>query len=561
MSTLLTLLTPPRIESGYQGGFWKHDTLYTLACAHAERDPTALAFRDRFRDITYRDLLNATDALALDLHQRGVRPGQRVAVWLPSRLETALTLLACSRNGYVCCPSLHRDHTVGEVVALLGRVRAVALVAQIGYGADADREDLFNRASEISSLRHVYRLGPLNADEAAMPPFATVIDSASPDDPGPIAEAEPERVVYVAFTSGTTGEPKGVMHSDNTLLANARALTTDWHLDDQSVIYTMSPLSHNLGIGSLIGALTIGGQLVVHDLPSGESLFARLASTAASFLVGVPTHAFDLLQELKAEPTRKLPNLTGFRISGAAVSRSVVEGLIQHGIKPQSGYGMTESCSNNYTLPHDSVARIVETSGRAAPGYEIKIWKREDPNLEAPVGEVGQIGGRGSSLMLGYFDDQNATEDAFNATGWFMTGDLGWMDADGYLRVTGREKEIIIRGGHNIFPARIEALAMRHEAVVRAAALPVADARLGEKVCLAVTLKSPGQVPVEDLLQHLDSAGLSKFDMPEYFLEIDDIPLTASGKILKRELVTWIQERRVDPTPVRWTPSTHRQRR
>jgi acyl-CoA synthetase len=154
--------------------------------------------------------------------------------------------------------------------------------------------------------------------------------------------------------------------------------------------------------------------------------------------------------------------------------------------------------------------------------------------------------------MLGYFDDQAATEDAFNKDRWFMTGDLGQLDANGYLRITGRLKDIIIRGGHNIHPARIEALAMRHAAVARAAAVPIPDARLGEKVCLAVMFRVGRSVAPADLLAHLDAAGLSKYDMPEYFLQVDEIPLTPNGKMRKRDIVEWIAQGRVKPEPVRW---------
>jgi acyl-CoA synthetase len=212
---------------------------------------------------------------------------------------------------------------------------------------------------------------------------------------------------------------------------------------------------------------------------------------------------------------------------------------------------MTEACSHHYTMPHDRPELIAETSGLACAGYEVRIWSREDQNAQAPAGEVGQIGGRGASLMLGYFDDPNSTEDSFNTQGWFMTGDLGRVDGEGYLTITGRRKDVIIRGGHNIFPARIEALAMRHDAVERAAAVPVADPRLGEKVCLAVTLRPGRDVEGEALLQHLDDAGLSKYDMPEYFLRLDQMPLTSNGKVLKRDLNAWIEEDRVKPKPVR----------
>jgi acyl-CoA synthetase len=342
------------------------------------------------------------------------------------------------------------------------------------------------------------------------------------------------------------------MHSDNTLLANARALAADWSIDRDAVVYSLSPLSHNLGFGAMVMALAVGGELVVNDLPRGASLADRVLETGTSFLVGVPTHAIDLLRELRQRGLRGLGRLKGFRISGAAVPGDVVAQLIANGVMPQSGYGMTETCSHQYTLPSDDPSLIIETSGRACPGYEIRIWRTDDPDMEATVGEVGQIGGRGASLMLGYFDDQAATESAFNAHGWFMTGDLGALDANGYLRITGRRKDVIIRGGHNIHPARIEALAMKHDAVERAAAVPVADERLGEKVCLAVMLRAGRRLDAEALLAHLDAAGLSKYDMPEYLLDLDEIPLTPTGKVRKLDIVGWIAEGRVTPVPVRW---------
>src|SRR6185503_15673880 len=291
-----------------------------------------------------------------------------------------------------------------------------------------------------------------------------------------------------------------------------------WSVGNSSVVYTLSPLSHNLGFGAQVMALAMGSELVINDLPRGASLADRILETNTSFLVGVPPNAIDLLAEMQKRRLNGLGRLTGFRISGSAVPSEVVAGLIAQGIKPQTGYGMTENCSHQYTLPNDDAKLIIETSGKTCPGYELRIFKADDPDTEAGPGEVGQIGGRGSSLMLGYFDDQTATEDAFNKSGWFMTGDLGTLDANGYLRIAGRSKDIIIRGGHNIHPARIEELATRHAAVQRAAAVPMKDARLGEKVCLAVVTRAGADVAPGELLAHLDAAGLSKYDMPEYFL-------------------------------------------
>ncbi len=590
MNAMLTLLSNELIKKYYAAGFWRDDTIYSLVRGHAVRAPESFAVRDCFRRVSYRELSHAADALAADLASHGVKQGERVSVWLPSRIEGVIALLACSRNGYVCCPSLHRDHTMGEVVELIVRTRSAAFIGQAGFGADGDRRDIFEELAVFPFMRHVYRFAPHYPPPARearggegrrrmgpgweelsslqVPPtpdpspplrYASRGEgsgNASPSDQLSAYEPVPTRnanqIVYLAFTSGTTGKPKGVMHSDNTLLANARQLAMDWSIGPDSVIYSLSPLSHNLGFGAQVMALAVGGELVINDLPKGASLVDRILDTGASFLVGVPAHAVDLLAEMRERGLNGLGRLKGFRISGAAAPREVVAGLIGQGIIPQSGYGMTENCSHQYTLPNDDPKLIVETSGRTCPGYELRIFKTGDSDMPAPPGETGQIGGRGASLMLGYFDDQAATENAFNRDGWFMTGDLGQLDANGYLRITGRLKDIIIRGGHNIHPAHIEALAMKHTAIARAAAVPIPDTRLGEKVCLVVMFRAGYSVAPAELLAHLDAAGLSKYDMPEYFLKVEEIPLTPNGKMRKRDIAELIAQGRVIPEPVRF---------
>ena len=556
-NTVLTLLNQPDSRSFYEAGYWQADTIYGLVRRTAELSPEKLAVRERCRQVSYRELVDAADRLAATLDREGLRPGMRVAAWLPSRVETAVVILACSRNGYVCCPSLHRDHTVGEIVRLLGRTRAAALIAERGYGANAGRSDIFEEAAAVESLRFVLPLeplsgpaadGPARGGEALLPSLAPAAKQAEP-------RTDPDSVVYLAFTSGTTGEPKGVMHSDNTLLAPVRAVAKDWSLSGDTIVYSLSPLSHNLGFGAMILALTQGGELVVHDLPRGASLADRLAETGTTFLFGVPTHAIDLLGELRQRPTVSLDRLKGFRISGAPVPPVVAQELLDHGIVPQSGYGMTEAGSHHYTSPDDAPERIVGSSGRACAGYEVRIFSQEDPDAEASAGQIGQICGRGASLMLGYFDDQLTTEASFNASGWFMTGDLGWLDDGGYLHISGRKKDLIIRGGHNIYPSKIENLALRHDDVAQAAAIPVPDARLGEKVCLVVTGAGGRQVDPEQLLAHLARVGLSKYDMPEYFAQVPAMPLMPSGKVLKRRLQEQVAEGSLSPTPIRFRPT------
>jgi acyl-CoA synthetase (AMP-forming)/AMP-acid ligase II len=543
---VLTLLSHERLSQTYASGHWRDDTLFSLAHAHAQRTPEKISVRDSFGALTYKDLVARANALAGALDEAGLRQGDRVAVWLSSRIETAVALVACSRNGYACCPSLHRDHMSGDVVELLRRMRASAFIGETGYGADGARASIFDRLAEVETLKASFAL----SGSGARPDKELPVSFAGSGNP---VNADPNVLVYLAFTSGTTGRPKGVMHSDNTLLAAARAMIRDWRFDEKTIIYTMSPLSHNLGLGSLVMTLATGGELVIHDVPRGTSTLDRIVDVGATFIVGVPTHAVDLLAEIKARDV--VPKtVKGFRISGASAPREVVAELLRYGVVPQSGYGMTEAGSHHYTRIDDDTDRIVQTSGRVCDGYEVKIWSADRLDVEVPTGDIGQIGGRGASLMLGYFDDQSANDEAFNGHGWFMTGDLGRIDKDGYIQITGRKKDLIIRGGHNIFPAHIENLAMQHPTVARAAALPVPDHRLGEKVCLAVELRPGKDLDPLDLLGYLDQSGLSRYDMPEYFLKLDSIPLTASGKIRKIDLIEQVAAGTVVPQPVRWAP-------
>ncbi|MGH7095374.1 MAG: class I adenylate-forming enzyme family protein, partial [Stellaceae bacterium] len=225
---------------------------------------------------------------------------------------------------------------------------------------------------------------------------------------------------------------------------------------------------------------------------------------------------------------------------------------LDRGVIPQNVYGMSENSSHQYTLPDDPPETIVATCGKACRAYEIRLFDQENPDIEVARGEIGEIGGKGACLMLGYFDNQEATEESFNRGGWFLSGDLGRFDAAGNLEIVGRKKDLIIRGGHNIHPARIEELAMRHHAVARCAAFAVADHRLGEKLCLSVIWHEGESGVADEMLAHLHAQGLSRYDMPEYFIAMAAYPLTASGKILKRELVEWAKSGRIAPVAVRW---------
>src|SRR5437763_8094734 len=291
-NTLLTLHDPEAARRYYAEGLWRQDTLYTLAAGHAAQRPDEFALRDSRKRLTWAELQAMADAVAAEVDEAGLKRGERVAVWLPNRIEAVAVLLACSRQGYVCNPSLHRNYTVAEIVELLERTRAAVLFAQPGYGGDAKTADIFSAAAELPSLRHLCTLGNEPPEAAPFP---------QPDGTRtlPPVDRNPDKVTYLAFTSGTTGTPKGVMHSDNTLLANARAMVEDWHHDERTVLLSLSPLSHHIAAVAIAQAMVAGMELVVNNPPTGMTPLDWLLETGATYVMGVPTHAMDILGEMR----------------------------------------------------------------------------------------------------------------------------------------------------------------------------------------------------------------------------------------------------------------------
>lgn len=532
MRPFLTLHHPAAAARYYEQGLWRSETFYALAARHAQGRPDAIAVQDGRRALSWRELIRWVDGVAADLRTYGLVGGDRVSIWMSNRIEAIVTFLACSREGFACNPSLHRTYTCAEIGQLLSRLSARALITEPGWGADRARADFDAVLAGVPTLKVVY------TPESFPAP--------APNKTPPVSD--PDKVTYLAFTSGTTGVPKCVMHSDNTLLANARDLVRDWGHGPDTVLLSLSPLSHHIAWVAVAQWVLSGCRLVTDDPPASMSRLDWIVSTRATYVMGVPTHAMDILAEQRARGMERLGEVRVFYMAGAPIPPSVAQAFVAQSIKPQNVYGMTENSSHQYTHPADGTRVIVETCGRGGRAYEIRLFDPNDPDRPVGVGEIGQIGGRGAALMLGYFDNQAATESSFNRDGWFLSGDLGVLDDAGNLRIEGRLKDLIIRGGHNIYPAQIEALALRHKQIVKAACFPVADERLGERVCIAVI----GEIEAEVLLEHLAQEGLSKYDMPEYFLRVDAFPLTASGKILKRTLVEMVRNGELSPIPIRY---------
>ncbi|MDA9987861.1 acyl--CoA ligase [Luminiphilus sp.] len=549
MNKILTLTDTQTAEQYYAEKLWQSETLYLLMRRNADVTPNAFALSDPHKRITWAATAQWVDSVAASLKDAGLSTGDRVSIWLPNRIEAIIVFLACSRNGYICNTSLHQNYTAAEIVTLLESIKSKAVFYQVGYGADAKSADVLKKLTRVDSLYRIYSLHPPNQVASSLPygvhefPDASIATELTPPD------ANPDKVTYIAFTSGTTGLPKAVMHSDNTLLANARAMVEDWGHDEKTILCTLSPISHHIGTVALNQVLVAGCELVLYDPDEGYHYIDWIEKCAATYVMGVPTHAMDILAELQKRGSVQLGKVSIFYMAGAPIPHQTADRMLSMGITPQNVYGMTENGSHSYTLPGDSTAVITGTCGKSSRVYEVKIWNESNTDEEATPGEIGEIGGRGAMLMLGYFNNQLATESSFNTEGWFMSGDLGLIDQDGNLQVVGRKKDLIIRGGHNIYPARIEDLALRHKEIIKVAAVPVRDDRLGERVCLVVSVR--GNAPQgEEVVDHLLAQGLSKYDLPEYYTVLDTFPLTASGKILKRVLVDQLNDGTVKASPI-----------
>jgi acyl-CoA synthetase len=536
MKPFLTLHDPATARSFYDRGLWTRDTFYTLLASHAASNPHGTALRDGRNIYDWECLKARVDAFADNLVWQGLVAGDRMSIWLSNRVEAIIAFLACSREGIACNPSLHKTYTCAEIIDLLTELGSKALLTEDGWGADRASKDFSAMLAGLPFLKKVYtpQSMPLHITELNREPHGN-----------------PDSVIYLAFTSGTTGRPKCVMHSCNTLLANARDLATDWRLDQSSVVLSLSPLSHHIAWVAVGQWLVCGGQYVTDDPPAGVSRLDWINTTGATYVLGVPTHAMDILAEQKKRGFERVGQVRTFYMAGAPIPEVVAKAFVDQGIAPQNIYGMTECSSHQYTHPSDEKDVWISTCGRGGRAYEVKIWDPADPDKEMPAGESGNIGGRGACMMLGYFGNQSATENTFNSHGYLLSGDLGSFDRNGNLRIEGRIKDLIIRGGHNIYPSRIESLALTHSGVAKAAAFGIPDDRLGEKVCLAII----GNLTSDEMLAHLGREGLSKFDMPEWFISVAELPLTASGKILKRELNDMVKRGQLKPHPVRYLES------
>ena len=533
------VLLAPRRANAIAQGLWFDRTINDdldacLAQCPDKRALTAVRVESgEVRRFSYREMATMVDRIAVGLSRLGVGRNDVVAMQLPNWWQFTLTYLACSRLGAVINPLMHifRERELSFMLAH-GEAKVV-IVPKVFRGFDHEQM-LEGLRGALPSLKHVVVVGGQGANsfEALLsePAWETQSDAQqilSASRPGP------DDITQLIYTSGTTGEPKGVLHSANTLMSNIVPYAQRVNLGADDVVLMASPMAHQTGfMYGLMMPVMLRAHVVLQDIWEPKRALELIRAEQVSFTMASTPFLTDLARTV-AESAQTVPTLKTFLCAGAPIPGPLVEQARSVlGTKIVSAWGMSENGACTLIHLDDDDERAVNTDGCALPGMEAKVT--DEGGVELPRGEVGRLLVRGCSNFGGYLKrpQWNNTD----AQGWFDTGDLARMDAAGYIRISGRSKDIIIRGGENIPVVEVEALLYRHPAVAQAAIVAMPDERLGERAC-AVVVTRPGQtLDFEAMVSFLKEHKLAIQYIPERLEVLEAMPATPSGKIQKFKL-------------------------
>lgn len=518
-------------------GWWRDETvLDDLRRAVAATPDKAALVCDRggiVETLTYAELARRVDRIAANLRRLGVGRGEVVTLQLPNSWQLVAACLACARIGAVAGPvvPIMRRREVEFMMRLTGSPVYVGAAEFRSFSyASMSREV----AERVPTLRHRVLLDAADGDRdrGALDFDGELLRHPAPEAGLDGVEAGPDDPAQLMFTSGTTGEPKGVLHSHNTLHAMNKAQADVLGLVGDEVTAMGSPTTHQAGYTwNFLMPLQLGATSVHVDVWEPARMLGLLEAYEVSFFMGAPVFLGDLVSAQRAAG-RDLSALRVIATGSAPIAPSIVEDVrAVLGCRVYALWGMTENGCVTITRPEDPVLRAAESDGRAVPGMAVRIV---DQDTGAPVasGASGLLQVRGAAQCLGYFARSEVYAAATTADGWFDTGDLARADGHGGIRITGRAKDIIMRGAENVPAVEVEAALLRHRAVRDVAVVGYPDQRLGERVC-AVVVPAGDPPALDELVAHLDGLGMAKQHWPERLEIVDDLPRTPSGKIQK----------------------------
>ena len=524
---IATRPVPGSLRAEYRRlGYVTDQTVGALPRRAARHWPSRTALVEEDRELTYAELLGLVERAAGWLAGAGAGPGDVVCWQTPNWWEAHVLGLAIWHVGAVSCPvvPVYREHELRQIIAQIRPAVVIAAGQFRGFNHAEAFDDLLVEVGLDGAARVILR-----GSRSRWTPFEEVV-AAGPLRPGAAVPAK--EPCLILFTSGTTSAAKGAVHSSQTLLAETRQLAEAWAISWEDTCYMAAPLQHITGV---LNAMTIplltGACSIIAERWLPDRAAAAIAARRVTWTAGATVFLQELTEAARAADIR-LP-LRIFACGGASVPRVVLERSEDQGIPAARVYGLTELPTVTVMNRSQEFDLRAGTDGAVAPGVEVRVV---DGGALRPAGAEGELLVRGPERIIGYLDAA-ATHAAIDGDGWLRTGDVGFLDGDGYVTVTGRLKDIVNRGGEKFSTRDIEDLLMRHPAVRQAAVVPRPDARLGEVPVAFVVLAPGSRASAADLALHLQAVGLARQKTPVAWHFTDALPMTPAGKVKKFELM------------------------
>ncbi|MCG8158581.1 medium-chain fatty-acid--CoA ligase [Brenneria goodwinii] len=518
-----------RREAYRQQGYWGDASLGDYWHHAVKTVPEKIAVIDnQGTSYTYAELDRAAGSLAAYLLDCGILPGDSVAFQLPGWCEFTLIYLACLKTGAVSVPLLPAYRET-ELSWILNKSQARVLFVPTKFKNTNPLERVAPLRSQLPYLQQVVAVDKL-APATSSPALSQLLQDYLPLE-NPV-KVHGDELAVVLFTSGTEGVPKGVMLTHNNVLASERAYCATLNLNWLDTILMPAPLAHATGfLHGVTAPFLIGARSVLLDIFNPVDCLTLLARERCTCVMGATPFVYDLLCTVQQQHY-DLSSLRFFLCGGTTIPKKITRDCLQVGIKLLSVYGATESSPHAVVKLDDPISRVINTDGIAAPGVEIKVVDKE--RKVVPPNQEGEEASRGPNVFMGYLDEPELTARALDDDGWYYSGDLCRMDEDGYIKITGRKKDIIVRGGENISSREVEEILLQHPRVRDAGVVAMPDERLGERSCAYIVLKTPYQtLTLEEVIAFFSRKRVAKYKYPEHVVIVDSLPRTASGKIKK----------------------------
>ncbi|HAH8889724.1 TPA: medium-chain fatty-acid--CoA ligase [Escherichia coli] len=512
-----------------QQGLWGDASLADYWQQTARAMPDKIAVVDNHgASYTYSALDHAASCLANWMLAKGIESGDRIAFQLPGWCEFTVIYLACLKIGAVFVPLLP-SWREAELVWVLNKCQAKMFFAPTLFKQTRPVDLTLPLQNQLPQLQQIVGVDKLAPATSSLSLSQIIADNT------PLTTAittHGDELAAVLFTSGTEGLPKGVMLTHNNILASERAYCARLNLTWQDVFMMPAPLGYATGfLHGVTAPFLIGARSVLLDIFTPDACLALLEQQRCTCMLGATPFVYDLLNVLEKQPA-DLSALRFFLCGGTTIPKKVARECQQRGIKLLSVYGSTESSPHAVVNLDDPLSRFMHTDGYAAAGVEIKVV--DDARKTLPPGCEGEEASRGPNVFMGYFDEPELTARALDEEGWYYSGDLCRMDEAGYIKITGRKKDIIVRGGENISSREVEDILLQHPKIHDACVVAMPDERLGERSCAYVVLKAPHHsLSLEEVVAFFSRKRVAKYKYPEHIVVIEKLPRTASGKIQK----------------------------